>query len=180
MATERVVGRIGPRPALVLGLGVLGLALVLFARMPVDGSFLADVLVPSLLGAVGMSLAYIPAMITATAGRAPRGRRARVRPGQHHVPGRLGDRARRDGRGGRRQDRRAGERGCGRDRGAERWLRGGVHRRGGDRVRRGGGSGAGDPRASHDPGRGTSDGGHPAPVGRVSRRARVRLGGGAP
>lgn len=67
MVTERVVGRIGPRPALVLGLGVLGLALLLFARMPVDGSFLADVLVPSLLGAVGMSLAYIPAMITATA-----------------------------------------------------------------------------------------------------------------
>lgn len=70
-ATERVVGRIGPKSALVIGLGVLGLALVLFARMPVDGSFAMDVLLPSVLGAIGMSLAYIPAMITATSGAAP-------------------------------------------------------------------------------------------------------------
>jgi hypothetical protein len=66
-ATEKVVGRIGPTTALVIGLGVLGLALALFSRMPVGGSFIADVLTPSLLGAVGMSLAYIPAMITSTA-----------------------------------------------------------------------------------------------------------------
>jgi hypothetical protein len=71
VATEKVVGRIGPKSALVIGLGALGLALVLFARMPVGGSFAADVLLPSLLGAVGMSLAYIPAMITATAGACP-------------------------------------------------------------------------------------------------------------
>ncbi|HEU0035947.1 MAG TPA: MFS transporter [Kofleriaceae bacterium] len=71
MATEKVVGRIGPKAALVTGLGVLGGALVLFARMPVDGSFTTAVLVPSLLGAIGMSLAYIPAMITATAGARP-------------------------------------------------------------------------------------------------------------
>lgn len=36
-----------------------------------SGSFAAHVLLPSLLGAVGMSLAYIPAMITATAGARP-------------------------------------------------------------------------------------------------------------
>lgn len=71
MATERVVGRIGPKSALVLGLGVLGVALVLFAQMPVGGSFTEDVLLPSLLGAVGMSLAYIPAMITSTATARP-------------------------------------------------------------------------------------------------------------
>lgn len=53
------------------GLGVLGLALMLFARMPVGGSFAADVLRPSLLGAAGMSLAYIPAMITSTAAARP-------------------------------------------------------------------------------------------------------------
>ncbi len=70
-ATEKVVGRIGPKTALVIGLGVLGLALGLFSRMPVDGSFVGNVLVPSLLGAIGMSLAYIPAMITATMGARP-------------------------------------------------------------------------------------------------------------
>jgi hypothetical protein len=71
MATEKVVGRVGPKAALVTGLGILGLALVLFSRMPVEGSFAADVLVPSLLGAIGMSLAYIPAMITSTATARP-------------------------------------------------------------------------------------------------------------
>jgi EmrB/QacA subfamily drug resistance transporter len=71
LATEKVVGRIGPKSALVLGLGVLGVALVLFARMPVGGSFIGSVLVPSLLGAIGMSLAYIPAMITSTMGARP-------------------------------------------------------------------------------------------------------------
>ncbi|HUS27718.1 MAG TPA: hypothetical protein VMZ53_04395, partial [Kofleriaceae bacterium] len=42
-----------------------------FSRMPVGGSFVANVLVPSLLGAIGMSLAYIPAMITSTMGARP-------------------------------------------------------------------------------------------------------------
>jgi len=70
-ATEKIVGRIGPKSAVVIGLGVLGLALMLFSRMPVEGSFLEDVLLPSLLGAVGMSLAYIPAMITSTAAARP-------------------------------------------------------------------------------------------------------------
>jgi EmrB/QacA subfamily drug resistance transporter len=71
LATEKVVGHIGPKSALVIGLGVLGVALVLFSRMPVGGSFVANVLVPSLLGAIGMSLAYIPAMITSTMGARP-------------------------------------------------------------------------------------------------------------
>jgi EmrB/QacA subfamily drug resistance transporter len=70
-ATEKVVGRIGPKLALIIGLLVLGIALLMFARMPVGGSFVGAVLVPSLLGAIGMSLAYIPAMITATAGVRP-------------------------------------------------------------------------------------------------------------
>ena len=71
MATEKVVGRIGPKAALVIGLAVLGVALLLFASMPVAGSFATHVLVPSLLGALGMSLAYIPAMITSTATARP-------------------------------------------------------------------------------------------------------------
>jgi EmrB/QacA subfamily drug resistance transporter len=71
LATEKVVGRVGPKSAAVIGLGTLGLALLLFARMPLGGAFVADVLLPSLLGAVGMSLAYIPAMITSTMGARP-------------------------------------------------------------------------------------------------------------
>jgi EmrB/QacA subfamily drug resistance transporter len=68
--TARVVGKLGPRATLILGLVLLGVALLLFARLPLAGSFAGDVLLPSLLAAAGMSLAYIPAMITATAGAA--------------------------------------------------------------------------------------------------------------
>ncbi len=83
-ATERVVGRVGPRTALVTGLGALGLALVLFARMPAGGSYLADVLLPSLLGALG---------IGDRAGRDGRGReRRRDHPGR--LPGRVRGRGR--------------------------------------------------------------------------------------
>lgn len=68
---ERIIGRIGPKQALVSGLGTLAVALLLFARMPVGGSFVADVLLPSLLAAVGMSLAYIPAIVISTSGARP-------------------------------------------------------------------------------------------------------------
>ena len=71
LATEKVVMRVGPKSALIAGLAILGTALLLFARMHVAGSFAADVLAPSLLGALGMSLAYIPAMITSTAAARP-------------------------------------------------------------------------------------------------------------
>jgi EmrB/QacA subfamily drug resistance transporter len=70
-ATERVVGRIGPKLALVIGLAVLGVSLILFSQMSVNGSFVTDVLVPSVLAAIGMSLAYVPAMITSTASARP-------------------------------------------------------------------------------------------------------------
>jgi predicted MFS family arabinose efflux permease len=68
--TVRVIGKLGPKRTLVTGLVLLGVALVLFARLPMGGTFMVDVLLPSLLAALGMSLAYIPAMITATSGAA--------------------------------------------------------------------------------------------------------------
>jgi EmrB/QacA subfamily drug resistance transporter len=71
LVTARVVGRIGPKATLVAGLLILAASLVFLARLPLDGSFAAHVLLPSLLAAAGMSLAYIPAMIIATSG-APR------------------------------------------------------------------------------------------------------------
>ncbi|MCC6623546.1 MAG: MFS transporter [Deltaproteobacteria bacterium] len=67
-ATGRVIGRIGPKRALVAGLALLTLALVLFAHMPADASFVGHVLLPSLLAALGMSLAYVPSVIVSTAG----------------------------------------------------------------------------------------------------------------
>lgn len=67
-ATARIVGRFGFKPTLVVGLLLLGGSLLLFARAPVGGSFLADVLPASLIAAVGMSLSYVPALIAGTSG----------------------------------------------------------------------------------------------------------------
>ena len=62
-ATGKLVGRLGYKLPLVAGLLVLALGMVLFGRMPVGGSFVADVLAASLVAAVGMSLSYIPTLI---------------------------------------------------------------------------------------------------------------------
>jgi predicted MFS family arabinose efflux permease len=68
---SRGVTRVGPKPLLVAGMGLLALGLFLFTFLSPDGTFLGDVLVPSLLAAVGMGLAFVPAVIAATSGVAP-------------------------------------------------------------------------------------------------------------
>ncbi|WP_327088464.1 MFS transporter [Nonomuraea sp. NBC_01738] len=69
--TAKLLGKFGAKPLIVLGLAVLaaGVAGLSFARP--DGTFLADVLPASLIAAVGMSLAYIPAMMSAMSGAKP-------------------------------------------------------------------------------------------------------------
>lgn len=69
--TERLIGRFGFKANTVVGLALLAVSLLLFSRTPVDGSFVADVLPASLLAALGMSLAYIPATIAAMSGARP-------------------------------------------------------------------------------------------------------------
>lgn len=70
-ATERLVARFAPKPLVVTGLAVLAAGLVLLTGVAPDGSFTSDVLAGSLVAAVGMSLAYIPAMMSALAGASP-------------------------------------------------------------------------------------------------------------
>lgn len=69
--TGRVVARHGFRSSLGVGLAVLAGGLVLLSFISVGGSFVGDVLVGSLVAAVGMSLAYIPAMFAALSGAPP-------------------------------------------------------------------------------------------------------------
>ncbi len=71
VATERLVGRFGTKPTLVTGLVMLALGLGTLAFVTADGSFLGDVLIGSLIAALGMSLAFIPAIMTAMSGAAP-------------------------------------------------------------------------------------------------------------
>ena len=69
--TGPLVGRFGVKPVMVTGLLALTGALGLLAAMPADGSYLASVLPASLVAALGMALAYIPATMTGMGGAAP-------------------------------------------------------------------------------------------------------------
>ncbi len=69
--TGPLIGRFGVKPVMVTGLVALAAALVLFAGLPANGTFAANVLPVSLLAAVGMSLAYIPVTMTGMGGAAP-------------------------------------------------------------------------------------------------------------
>ena len=65
-ASSRVVSRLGLKNSLVAGLGLLAVAMLMFATTPsTKGSFATHVLPASLVAAVGMSLAYIPALMAA-------------------------------------------------------------------------------------------------------------------
>jgi EmrB/QacA subfamily drug resistance transporter len=68
---SRLVTRVGARPTLVVGMLLLAGALVWFSRISADGSYLGDVLFPSLVVAVGLGLAFVPVTIAAVAGTRP-------------------------------------------------------------------------------------------------------------
>lgn len=69
--TGKMVARFGFKRNLVAGLLALSASLVLFSTIPPDGTFLVNVLPASLLGALGMSLAYIPGTIASMSGAKP-------------------------------------------------------------------------------------------------------------
>ena len=63
-----LVARYGTRRVLVAGLALFAGGLVWFAQLPVHGSYLADVLGPSLLIALGLGLAFVPITILSQTG----------------------------------------------------------------------------------------------------------------
>ncbi|MEN3324960.1 MFS transporter [Mariniflexile soesokkakense] len=64
----KLVQKFGFKPNLILGLIFLTLSLILFSMVPENGNFTIHVLPASLLGAIGMSLAYIPGTIASISG----------------------------------------------------------------------------------------------------------------
>ena len=60
--------KFGPKPVLVAGLAVQAAGLYWFSHVSADGSFLGDVLFPSLVVALGMGLAFVPLTIAAMSG----------------------------------------------------------------------------------------------------------------
>ncbi len=69
---SRGVARVGAKPLLVAGMTFQAVGLLLFTRVPVDGTYLSDVLAPSAIVAIGIGLAFVPVTIAAVAGVASR------------------------------------------------------------------------------------------------------------
>jgi EmrB/QacA subfamily drug resistance transporter len=69
--TARLVGRFGFKPTLVTGMVVLAAGIGLLGLVRPEGRFAVDVLPATIVGAIGMSLAYIPAMLSALSGARP-------------------------------------------------------------------------------------------------------------
>jgi EmrB/QacA subfamily drug resistance transporter len=69
--TPRIVQRIGAKTTYLPGLALTGLALLVLSRVPVHGSYAADVLPPMLLFGLGAGLAFMPGVSLAMADAGP-------------------------------------------------------------------------------------------------------------
>jgi EmrB/QacA subfamily drug resistance transporter len=65
---SQLVTRLGFKPVLVTGMLFVTGGLVWFAQVPVDGSFLSNILGPSLLAAIGLGLAFVSVTLAAVSG----------------------------------------------------------------------------------------------------------------
>ncbi len=63
-----LVTKVGFKPILALGMLLIAIGLVWFGQVSADGSFLADILGPSLFAAVGLGFAFVPVTIAAVSG----------------------------------------------------------------------------------------------------------------
>jgi EmrB/QacA subfamily drug resistance transporter len=64
----QLVTRFGFKPILAAGMLCVALGLAWFSRISADGSFLADILGPSLLAAIGLGLGFVTSTIAAVSG----------------------------------------------------------------------------------------------------------------
>jgi MFS family permease len=69
--SERLNMRFGPKSTLIAGLVSIGAGLALFARTPVDGVFLADIVPPMVLFGLGAGVAFPSLMTLAMSGATP-------------------------------------------------------------------------------------------------------------
>jgi Major Facilitator Superfamily len=69
--TARVMARIGAKATLIPGMALASVAMLLFSRMPVHGSYLADVLPGMLVFGVGAGLSFAPGVSLSMAEAGP-------------------------------------------------------------------------------------------------------------
>jgi EmrB/QacA subfamily drug resistance transporter len=63
-----LVTKVGFKPILAIGMALIAIGLLWFSQISVHGSFLADILGPSLFAAVGLGFAFVPVTIAAVSG----------------------------------------------------------------------------------------------------------------
>jgi EmrB/QacA subfamily drug resistance transporter len=69
--TDKLNMRFGPRAVLITGLSLLLVAMLLFARVPVDGNYLTDVLPTMIIFGAGAGVAFPALMMLAMSGATP-------------------------------------------------------------------------------------------------------------
>ncbi len=65
---SQLVTRVGFKPILAAGMALISLGLLWFSQISAGGSYVADVLGPSLVAAVGLGFAFVPQTIAAVSG----------------------------------------------------------------------------------------------------------------
>jgi MFS family permease len=65
---SQLVTRVGYKPVLLTGMAFIAAGLVWFGQVSASGSYVGDILGPSLLAAVGLGFAFVPVTIAAVAG----------------------------------------------------------------------------------------------------------------
>ncbi len=63
-----LITRFGFKPVLILGLVLTAAGLIWFAQISVNGTYVGDILFPSLLSAFGLGFAFVPMTVAAVAG----------------------------------------------------------------------------------------------------------------
>jgi MFS family permease len=71
LLSDRLVIRFGIKPPLLTGLALMTLALVLLARVPVDGNWATDILPATIAVGIGAGIAFNPILLAAMSGVAP-------------------------------------------------------------------------------------------------------------
>jgi MFS family permease len=65
---SQLVTKLGFKPILVTGLALVAIALLWFAQVPVDGSYMTHLVGPMVIAAVGLGFAFVPVTIAAVNG----------------------------------------------------------------------------------------------------------------
>ncbi len=70
-AASQLVTRLGFKPTLMFGLFLVGTGLFWFSRVSADGSYVSDVLFPSIIAGAGLGFSFVPVTIAAVTGTKP-------------------------------------------------------------------------------------------------------------